>query len=50
MTVNYKKLNYEVPRMHVIVLDTKDIITTSGFSGEEIPLGPRGTGISDEIF
>lgn len=35
-----KRLGYEVPRIDVIVFDAKDIITTSGFAGGELPLGP----------
>lgn len=48
--MNNKKLSYEAPKMNVIAFDAKDIITTSGFPGGEIPLGPTGISISDEIF
>lgn len=48
---NNKKPNYEAPSMTVVVLGIKDIITTSGFSGSEIPLGPTVVGdVSEEIF
>ncbi len=36
---NNKKLSYEAPKLDVVVFDAKDIITTSGFPGGELPLG-----------
>ena len=50
MTVENIKLNYEAPKLNVVVFDAKDIITTSGFPGGEIPLGPTGINVPDEIF
>ena len=47
---NNKKLSYEAPKLDVVVFGAKDIITTSGFAGGEIPMGPAVTDISDEIF
>lgn len=42
---------YETPLMQVLHFDAKDIITTSGFAGGELPLGPRGaSSILDDIF
>ena len=35
-----KKNVYEAPLMQVLCFDAKDIITTSGFAGGELPLGP----------
>ena len=38
---NEKKLKYEEPKLEIVVLETADIITTSGFAGEPEPLDNR---------
>lgn len=46
-----KKNVYEAPLMQVLRFDAKDIITTSGFAGGELPLGPSPVAsVEDEIF
>ncbi len=46
-----KRNLYEAPMMQVLRFDAKDIITTSGFAGGEIPLGGNtAPNVSDEIF
>ena len=35
-----KKLSYDAPKIDIVTFDAKDIITTSGFSGGELPLAP----------
>ncbi len=35
---NETKLKYEEPKMSIIVFETADIITSSGFEGEHEPL------------
>ena len=36
--MNHEKKLYEKPQMSVIIFESADIITTSGFHGEDDPL------------